>query len=118
MVYVRVGSPLEASKRFPVLLSFWMGNEPRQQRRRWMSTYTPVHGVQGWVGDVCSVNIVVHEGAYRTGRTDGQRANKAIKAIKQCIWLSTHDKRPCHVNEGIANELCPVNGWQQTDGVM
>jgi hypothetical protein len=85
MVYVRVGSPLEASKRFPVLLSFWMGNEPRQQRRRWMSTYTPVHGVQGWVGDVCSVNIVVHEGAYRTGRTDGQKGKQGNQAMYSVI---------------------------------
>lgn len=66
----------------------------------------------GW-GFVCSVNIVVHEGAYRLGWI-GKRANKANK---DCIRLFTHDKRLISC-EGIANEPRHVKREMANEGVM
>ena len=47
----------------------------------------------------------------------GKRANKANKAIKQCIRLFTHDKRLISC-EGIANEPRHVKRGMANEGVM
>jgi hypothetical protein len=112
VVYVRVGSPLEASVwiLFPGFNLLWLGDQVMSHDDETMDEY--IH--QGLVQMVCSVNIGVHEEAH--GRMDG-KAKRANKAIKEFIRLSTCDKRLISC-EGIANNSCPVNGWMANACVM